>query len=181
MVKKKFYNFLDLAIDVFYGIILFNTFLAFPGININGAFMIFSVFVMINYWWSNRNYPELPKHYLFDFYMITIIMFIFTQWTNYYFNIKGFLSILYLFYFIDGIYSLIAIPLHIEKRDEPSLKFFTKIDFILGGIYLAYSFLLDSMNIFSLLIIVIPYLIILLIELKKGYFKTRFEKQDETY
>ena len=134
-MKTKFYSFLDVVIDVFYSIILYNVFIAFPGFTIESMLMVLTTFIMINYRRGTRNYNEIPKYYLFDVYLITIIMFIFSQWPNYFNNITYFIYILAIFFAIDAIYALLSIFIHKEKRDEPSLKFYFIAELVLALIY----------------------------------------------
>ncbi len=125
MKKIQYYGFLDVVVDVFYSIILYNAFLAFPGFNLDFLLMIFAIFVMLNYWWTARNYQELPKYYLFDFYSLVIIMFVFSRWSEYFTNIQGFIGIMVLFFTLDSLYSFLSIRLHSEKKDEKSLIYYT--------------------------------------------------------
>ena len=135
MKKVHYYGFIDVVIDVFYSIILYNVFMAFPGFGRDFLLMVLALFVMLNYWWTARNYSELPKYYLFDFYSIVIIMFIFTQWSNYFSDIHGFLVIMMTFFAFDSLYSFVSIFVHSEKKDEKSLQYYATAELILTLVY----------------------------------------------
>jgi len=172
--KSKYYPFLDVVIDVFYSIVLYNAFTQFPGFKIESLLMLLSVFIMLNYWWTSRSYRELPKYYLFDFYFIAIIMFVFTQWSNYYLNITLFVRVLAIFFAVDAIYSLLSIYVHKEKANEASLRFYFATELILAGIFMIESMIFASISLPALLALFIPYIIFYLILLKKKLFITRF-------
>ncbi|MEM0372811.1 MAG: hypothetical protein QXO69_03180 [archaeon] len=173
--KKKLrkYPFLDTVVDVFYSIILFSVFSAFPGFGkIESFLMIFAVFVILNYWWASRSIAEVPKHYLSDLYFITVVMFIFSQWSNYFNDFKMFLVVFVIFLFFDAFYSLWNIFLHSEKEEKPLLKFFFAGEFLLGVIYLAEFFLLNELNAISLVALFLPYLSWVAINFKTGRSKS---------
>lgn len=172
--KPKYYPFLDIVIDVFYSIILYSSFTQFPGFRLEALLMVLSVFIMLNYWWTSRGYKELPKHYLFDFYFIPIIMFIFAQWPSYYLNIKGFAVILAIFFAVDAIYALLSIYAHEEKADEASLRFYFAAEMIIAGVYLMESLVITSPTPLSVLALYVPYLILYAISIKKGLFVKKF-------
>jgi hypothetical protein len=174
MSQPKFYAFLDVVVDVFYSIILYNAFVAFRGFNLSALLLALSVFIMINYWWTIRSYEHLPKHYLFDFYAITIIMFIFAQWPNYYHDIRHFTYVLAIFFAVDAIYAGLAILIHKESGDEKSLKFYFCAELILAIIYLGAAFILTELTWFNVVFLFIPYFIMYAVAFKKGLIKTKF-------
>lgn len=173
MAKAKLMPFLDLVIDVFYSIILYSAFTAFPGIRIESFLMLFAVMVMINYWWAARSF-EMPKHYIADFYLTIVVMFIFSQWSNYYLDITGFLQVAAILFFVDSLYSALMIPIHKEKKDEPGLRFYFVSELILACAYFIYSIVLTSVNPTSIVLIFLPYLVFYFVTLKKGLTKTKF-------
>lgn len=174
MKKIKYYSFLDVTMDIFYGIVLYNAYIAFPGFKIESMLMVLSIIVMLNYWWITRSYAELPKYYLFDFYMIGLIMFIFSQWPNYYFNLPYFIFIITLLFFLDGIYSLLDIYIHKEKKDHKSLYFYFIIEILIGFYYLFSSFVLKETNWFAIVMLFLPYIVFWAMAFKKGLLKTKF-------
>jgi len=176
--KAKKYPFLDLVIDVFYSIILYNAFTAFPGFKLEAGLMAVAIFVMINYWWGSRSFLELPKHYIVDFYMITIVMFIFAQWANYFTDVTGFLYVFAVFFAFEAVYSTIDIFAHKEKKDEPSLKFYIIIDSLCAAAYLLEALFIKELTWISLVLIVVPYLIFLGLCIKKKLFRPVFVSID---
>lgn len=154
----KYYAFLDVVVDVFYSIILYNAFVAFPGLKLSSILMVFSIFIMLNYWWSERSDNQSPKYYLMDFYFIAVIMFIFSRWPNYYTNIQGYIGILAIFFYVDAFYSLMAIPGHQEKRDEPLLKYYFIWEIILGVVYTFLAFYIKTETLGMIILVILPYM-----------------------
>lgn len=172
--KVKYYQFLDVAIDVFFSIILYNAFISFPGLNASFVLMILAVFVMINYWWISRAFVEEPKYYLADLYFVTIVMFLFTIWPNYFSNIRVFALIMGLVFLVDSIFSIVDVPLHEEVNDEPTLKRYFKEEIVVAVYYLAMYFYVNSMTITTLALVIVPYLIYFALDVRSGVFITRF-------
>jgi hypothetical protein len=172
--QPKFYAFLDVVIDVFYSIILYNAFVSFPGLKLESFLMLFAVFVMINYWWDARSDIDMPKHYLGDFYFITFIMFIFAQWPAHFGNVQEFLYVTTLFFFVDAIYARAALAMHLEQADRKSLMFWFKAELLLTIIYGIYSITIAVVTPLSLLLIFLPYLIFFGVNIKKKIFKLKF-------
>ncbi len=176
LLKKQvtYYPFLDVAIDVFFSIILYNAFIAFPGWNIHFFLLFFIIFVMLNYWWSARTFHELPKHYIFDFYMLSAVMFIFSIWPESLKSISNFFFMTCLFFFFDALYSLLAIFFHPEKSDERQLLFHFISGGLLAGVYFIATIFIHSLDQFTLLVLFIPYLLYFFINIKLGFFKLTF-------
>lgn len=172
--KVKYYAFLDVAIDVFFSIILYNAFISFPGLNMSFILMILAVFVMVNYWWISRAFTEEPKYYLVDLYFLTVAMFLFAIWPNYFTNIKIFSLIMAIVWLVDALYSLADIPAHKERRDERTLKSYFKTEFIVAAYYFIVYALISSLTWETLIIVVVPYFVWYLIGIKRGIFKIKF-------
>lgn len=170
----KYYSFVDVVIDIFYSIILYNAFIAFPGFRIESFLMLFAIFVMLNYWWAVRSYNEMPKHYLVDFYCITIVMFLFSQWPNYFLSYSHFALATAVFFCFDAVYALIDIFAHGERQDERSLWFYCASELALAAIYFGLSRLFDSVSAVSIVLIFVPYAIWYLMLFKLKFIKTRF-------
>jgi hypothetical protein len=159
-MPAKYYAFLDVVLDVFYSIILYNAFIAFPGFKWEALLMAFAIFVMLNYWWEARSFYEMPKHYLVDLYLTTIVMFIFAQWPDYFTNAKGFLTVLILFLLFDGIYSILLVFIHKEQKDEKTLWHYAAFEFFLAVIYAAIYLFISKVSLpLAIVLIIFPYLI----------------------
>jgi len=176
--QVKYYPFLDVVVDVFFSIIFYNAFMAFPGWKLETVLMVFSIIIMMNYWWVTRTGHEIPKHYLFDVYFIIIPMFIFAQWPTYYTDISMFTYILAAFFGIDAIYALISIWAHKEKNDEPALVFYLKYEMALAVSYFIIAGVITELNWISLLFVLLPYLFFTFVSFKKGYATTKFIDND---
>lgn len=175
MRRPKYYAFLDVVIDVFYSIILYNAFVAFPGFHLSALLMFFSVFVMLNYWWAARSHSILPKFYIVDFYFISGVMFIFSQWPSHFLDINKFLIVTAVFFGFDAIYSLVDIFAHKEKGGEKGLWFYFISESILSLIYLALSLFVNHLIVNALILLYLPYVIWFIIHLQSGLFKTKLE------
>jgi hypothetical protein len=181
MYKKfsDYYPFLDVVLDVLYSIILYDAFTAFPGFNLAGVLFVFAVFIMVNYWWSSRNFEEFHKHYLIDFYVVTIVMFIVMQWPKYYNDINSFVMVLAAFFFTLAIGSIISLFTHEEKDESKALKTYIMTDGALSIYYTLMIFLIKDASIPSLILIIAPYLIKYLYTIRKGIFRTKFTGADK--
>jgi len=173
--KPKYYSFLDIAIDIFYGIILYNVFLAFPGLRIEAWLIVFMTWLMLDYWWISRSWQNLPKHYLIDLYFVTAVMFIFSIWPNYVFDFHKFLIVTALFFLVDALYSFVVIFAHEETSDHKALIFYSWYETIQALLYVGFSYLFSSVTPFALICIFIPQIISFIVLVKKGYLKTKFE------
>ncbi len=171
---KNYYAFLDVVLDVFYSIILYNAFIAFPGFKLEALLMAFAVFIMLNYWWVARSFNDLPKHYLIDFYCVVVIMFIFSQWSNYFENLQHFLFVLTAFFAADAIYSLIIYFVHSEKQHKKTILFYVITEAILSLIYGIFSILFQNLSIYSLILILLPYSIFYVVSLKNESIQNKF-------
>lgn len=171
----KYYAFLDVVLDVFYSIILYNAFIAFPGFKWEAILMAFAIFVMLNYWWEARSFSEMPKHYLFDLYLTTVVMFIFSQWPSYFTDVKSFIIILILFLLFDTAYSIICVFAHKERKDEKTLWNYAGSEFILAIVYAGIFLFITKVPLpVAVVLIIFPYLIFYIIELKLGIINTKF-------
>ncbi|MFH0873745.1 MAG: hypothetical protein V1846_02785 [Candidatus Komeilibacteria bacterium] len=173
-MKSRYYPFLDVVLDVFYSIILYNVFIAFPGLRLESLLMVFACLIMLNYWWDARSDTLFPKHYLFDFYAVSVIMFIFSQWPTHFLNLHYFLLITSTFFFADGIYAFIAIYAHKETVDETALKLDVAVELFLGAIYLLFAQIITALTVSTIIVIYVPYLIWFWTNIKRGYFKPKF-------
>lgn len=174
-MPTKYYAFLDVVLDVFYSIILYNAFIAFPGFKWEALLMAFAIFVMLNYWWEARSFSEMPKHYLFDLYLTTVAMFIFAQWPSYFTDVKGFMIVLILFLLFDAAYSIICVFAHKERKDEKALWHYAGWEFLLAIIYgIIFMFIARMSLPAAVILIILPYLIFYIIELKTGVLNTKF-------
>lgn len=174
MKRKKYEPFLDIAMDVLYSIVLYTLFVAFPGLVIETWLMIFAAFLMINYWWAERESGNFPKYYLIDFYFSILVLFLFYLWSNYFLNVTYFLYVTTIFFFVDSVWSVVAIYAHKEKSDEPELKFYFATESILTVIYLVYSFILKSVDFISLMLIFAPYAVWYAMNIKKDLIEEKF-------
>jgi len=174
MFGTKYYPFLDVVLDVYVSIILYNVFIAFTGFNLQAVLLLFVMMVIINYWWNSRQYGELPKHYLIDVYFITAVMFIFSQWPNYFSDITKFLYVTAVFFAVDAVYSATAIYAHGETKDHPSLKFFFATEAALAAAYFGLSFVFTSLTWAAVLTVFLPYLAWTAAGVKRGLFRFKF-------
>ena len=157
--RIKYYAFVDVAIDVFFSIILYNAFISFPGLNLGFALMILAVFVMINYWWISRAFVEEPKYYLIDLYFLTAAMFLFAIWPSYFTNIKLFTLVMALVWLVDAAYSLTDIPAHKERRDERTLRSYFISAIVVSAYYFILYSLVSRLTWESLIFVAVPYLL----------------------
>ncbi|MFA5888852.1 MAG: hypothetical protein WCW47_00300 [Candidatus Paceibacterota bacterium] len=160
MKKIKHYAFLDVVIDVFYSIILYNVFMAFKGFDLNSVLVFFAIFIMMDYWWSARSFSEFPKYYLVDLYFITGLMLVFAQWSNYFDSVQRFVGVLIIFLAIDTIYTISAIFIHKEKIGRKKLWFYFWTELCLTFVYCGLYVLTPILTVIWLMAIILPYLII---------------------
>lgn len=175
MAKTKYYAFIDVALDIFVSVILYNLFTTFPGFNAQLLLLVFAVLVIINYWWGTRSYFDLPKHYLIDLYFLAMIMFIFAQWANYLDDLRGFLMVATIFFLTDAVFALSGVFLHAEKKDEPSLYFYAVTEIVVAAVYFAMSRLLVDLTPIAAASVFLPYLLLWGATIRRGYFKFKFE------
>lgn len=173
-MTMKYYAFLDVVLDVFYSIILYNAFIAFPGFNLFAILMAFSVFIMINYWWIARSFTSLPKYHLVDFYFTVVIMFIFSQWANYYKSMQSFLVVLTLFWALDSLYELVIYVIHRQRNFKKTIRFDLLFEIALVVVYGSFIPFLRNVTPLNIALIVTPYLIFYFFSLKMGYMTYKF-------
>lgn len=173
-MRKQLDPFLNIVIDVYFSIVLFSAFTTFPGFNKYSFLMLFSIIIMINYWWVLRSFAHYPKYYLVDFYYITGIMLIFAQWPNYYFDLKSFLIVTAIFYLVDALWDITDIYIHKEHKGKPILTFNAGFEIALAGTYFAYTYILKDINIMTMLLLMLPYAVYFYWSVKKGVLTERF-------
>jgi len=178
MTQKKHYPFLDVALDIFFSVVLYNYFITFPGFNMRALFLAFSLVVVLNYWWLARSYSVLPKYYLFDLYFVAAIVFIFAQWSYYFNDIGGYLLTLATLFLVDAIYSFLSVYAHKEKRDEPSLRSFFISEILIAIIYFVVYAYARDFTWQVLMAIAIPYALLLWQMFRTKIFKTEFFDND---
>lgn len=177
MPKKKpfkYHPFLDTALDLFIGFALFNAFAAFNGLGFETILLVFATLVMIDYWWSTRTFHQLPKHYLADFYLITLVMFVFFVWPGQIANPVIFLRLTAAFFFLDALFAFTAIFTHEERQDEDELRFYATTEFFLSAYYLLISFVGFKLGWPLVAALFIPYVGWYTYEIKNGYIPTKF-------
>ncbi len=177
MAKKKpfkYHPFLDTALDLFIGFSLFNAFSAFTEWSVSTVLLIFVTLIMVDYWWSTRTFHQLPKHYLIDFYLITLVMFVFFIWPSHIDNPTVFLLLTSAFFLLDACFAFTAIFIHTERRDESELRFYAKTEFIMSAYYFLLSFVGLELGWSLVMAVFIPYLIWFIYEIRNGYIPTKF-------
>ena len=158
--KAKYFRFLDTAVDVYFGIMLFELFLSFPGLEkIPAALLFFHLmFFMIFTWWELRTIEQIPKHYFVDFIILALEMFALTQAISYLENPTGYLGWLIAFLLIDGIATWVDWYIHKPNRSEKRfLVFFLIDDGILVAFYSVAILLVDQLSILSAIAISLPF------------------------
>lgn len=174
MKRFHYYSFLDVVVDVFYSIILYNGFVSFPGFNLNGFLLLFSVFFMLNYWWAARSFNEMPKYYLLDFYLISVVMFLFALWPAYFNDFRSFAILTAVILAFDAFYSWLDVYVHREKTDEQKMWFYFKSEILLAITYIIIAAVFPEISSTALIILFAPYLVWYFICLEKGILKTKF-------
>lgn len=172
-MARKYFGFLNIVIDVFYSIILYNVFMAFPGFGPEAFMMLLSTMVVINYWWGTR-IGKVPKYHLIDFYFIAIVMFLFSQWPGQYLNITNFIYIMAAIWAVNAVYTQVDIRLHRTKVDEPYLRTYFRLDACLAIFYLLCSFFITTVDWTSIALLWIPYLAVYAYTLSKGMLPLKF-------
>ncbi|MFO0705127.1 MAG: hypothetical protein U0517_04200 [Candidatus Andersenbacteria bacterium] len=159
MASRKYYRFLDTAIDVYFGIILFTLFLEFPELHGMPQIILFFnlVLFMLFTWWEFRTIEQIPKHYFFDFVLLGLEMFCLTQVSLHLDNVQGYLTWLIAALSVDFLDSALDRIIHKPNREERRyLRFFLTDDAILGVLYLIAFFALPQLNTLSAIIVTLP-------------------------
>jgi hypothetical protein len=160
-VKAKYFRFLDTAVDVYFGIILFTLFLSFPGFaEIPQTILFFHLmFFMMFTWWELRTVEQIPKHYFVDFIILGLEMFVLTQAISYLSDPAGYLAWLIAFLAMDMLDTGIDWFLHKPGKSEKRfLAFFLIDDGILIAFYIAAFLLVDELSILSAIAISLPFI-----------------------
>jgi hypothetical protein len=180
MASRKYYRFLDTVIDVYFGIILFTLFYDFPGFDDIGKtilsfhLMLFMLFT----WWEFRTIEQIPKHYFFDFVLLGLEMFAFTQAVVNLGDLHSYLGWLVVALVIDIADGAMDWFIHKPKKEERFyLKFFLIDDSILAILYTIAFFVLDELTILSALVVSLPLVasIFLSVVYKVTELKARYE------
>ncbi len=173
MKRIKHYAFLDVVLDVFYSIILYNAFISFPGLKLESWLMVFALFVMLNYWWIERSFDE-PKYYLLDFYCVSIIMFLFAIWPSHFGNITDFLIITVLVFLMDAVFCLVDLYIHKEQKGRNAEKFYIWTDLVLAAIYGIFIHYLTVIDTLSVILLFAPYMIWFIANVNKHLLNQEF-------
>ncbi len=161
---------------------LYNAFVAFPGLTKEALLLALAVLMMLNYWWLERSAGGQPKHYLFDFYMTTALMFGFTVWPNYFDQIGKFLLVASFLFLFDGLHSILAIHVHSERSDEPSLKTYMTADLLMGSVYLVLGWVLKETTWTAILLVWLPYAVFMAYFIKRRLLPLKFlDTGDQPY
>ena len=175
MAEKKRYPFLNLIIDIFFGITIFTSFTLFRGFNLGSILLFFSIFLMANYWWAIRSYSKYPKHYLFDFYFLIIISMIFYQLAVNYAETRNFIFILGALFLADAVWSITSGMVHEEKADRKALRFDFATEITLAAFYFALWLFVRELNYAVIAAIIIPCLIYFALNVRKGLISLKYE------
>lgn len=174
MATMRYYEFLNVALDVFCGVILYSMFIVFRGFTLSSLLLAFAVFVILDYWWNARSSKDWPKHDLIDFLFVIVIMFIFAQWPNYFGDLQKFLLVLISLLFIDAFFSVASIYVHKESHYKKLLWYFAGTELALGAVYTAIFLLNLPFTFLSVVFVIIPYMSVYFMSLKLGYIPTKF-------
>jgi len=181
-MAQKYYAFLDVALDVYFSIVLYNAFVAFSGLNKQAVLLALAVLIMLNYWWTERSAGGVPKHYLIDFYLTTCLMFGFTVWPNYFGDLSKFLFVAAFLFLFDALHSILAIYVHSERSDEPDLRSYMWADLLAGSAYLIMGWFLKETTWLNLALVWLPYVILMAVFIKRRLLPLKFvDDGDQPY
>jgi hypothetical protein len=174
--KRRYYAFLDIVVDVFYSIILYNLFATWLGFADLPATILFAFMfvVVIDYWWAERTVEEIPKYCLTDIYFYTFIFFVLSQIPGHFNDPRAFVLWFMAFIALDLMFSLVDRAVYkVEKAGRKFLNAFIVSYVVLLVVYGLEACFLESPGVVASVLIAAPYLCYIVYLLAARYTETK--------